>query len=179
MKDHSMRIQVAVVLAVSSLLSVLTPFPIQAQSKPPMASPAKRPMTFQDMMQMRRLGDTDVSPDGKWLLYSVTDVDLAKNTRTPKLWIQPIAGGEPKLVEGTQPGDGGARFSHDGKQILFLSSREGSQQIWLAGFDSSTGQTTNVRSATGSQPNPKTNVRSREGNAGSPAIQLPDADNAI
>jgi dipeptidyl aminopeptidase/acylaminoacyl peptidase len=169
-----MRIPSSLIAITLSALFVCIPTaPLTAQT------PAKRPMTFEDMMRIRRLGDTDVSPDGKWLLYSVTDVDLAKNTRTPKLWIQAIAGGEPKLVEGTQPGDGGARFSHDGKQLLFLSSREGSQQIWLTDFDSVTGQTANVRSATGSQPNPKTNVRSREGNVGSPNLQLPDADNAI
>jgi hypothetical protein len=82
---------------------------LHAQSAPTdKRAPSLRPMTFEDMMQMRRLGDTDVSPDGKWLLYSVTDVDLAKNTRTPKLWIQPISGGDPKLVEGTQPGDSSA-----------------------------------------------------------------------
>ena len=165
-----MRFRPALVcVALLALLALVPSSPAQS----------KRAMTFQDMMHMRRLGDTDVSPDGKWLVYSVTDVDLAANTRTPKLWIQPIAGGEPKVVEGTQPGDGGARFSHDGKQLLFLSSRSGSQQIWLADFDSATGQTANVRSATGSQSNPKTNVRSREGNVGSPAIQLPEADNAI
>ena len=68
---------------------------------------AKRPMTFEDMMQMRRLGETEVSPDGKWLLYSVTDVDLGKNTRIPKLWIQPVdstKGGEPEILEGTEAG---------------------------------------------------------------------------
>jgi len=136
-------------------------------------------MTFADMMQMRRLGDTDVSPDGKWLLYSVTDVDLAKNTRTPKLWIQPVAGGEPKLVEGTQPGDGGARFSHDGKRVLFLSSRSGSQQIYTADFDSATGMTSNVESPAINVKNPKTNVRNQAGNVGSPALNLPEADNAL
>ena len=53
-----------------------------ALNQPPrLNAQTKRPMTFEDMMQMRRLGSTDVSPDGKWLLYSVTDVDLAKNTR--------------------------------------------------------------------------------------------------
>jgi len=31
----------------------------------------------------------------------------------------------------------------DGKRILFLSSRSGSQQIWLASFDSATGTTRN------------------------------------
>ncbi len=146
---------------------------------PHLQAQSKRPMTFEDMMQMRRLGDTDVSPDAKWLLYSVTDVDLAKNTRTPKLWIQPIAGGEPKLVEGTQPGDGGARFSHDGKQILFLSSRESSQQIWLADFNSSNGATGNVRKAAGNGKNPTTNVRSAVDYVANPAFNLPDADNAI
>ena len=142
-------------------------------------TPSKRPMTFEDMMQMRRLGDTDVSPDGKWLLYSVTDVDLAKNTRTPKLWIQQIAGSDPKLVEGTQPGDGGARFSHDGKRILFLSSRSGSQQIWLADFDSTTGSASNIRSATINVRNSTTNVRNQTGNVGSPTLNLPEADNAL
>jgi dipeptidyl aminopeptidase/acylaminoacyl peptidase len=144
-----------------------------------MTFPAKRAMTFQDMMQMRRLGSTDVSPDGKWLLYSVTDVDLAKNTRTPKLWLQEIAGGEPKQVEGTQPGDGGARFSHDGKQLLFLSSRSGSQQIYIADFDSTTGAANNVKSATSLVRNPTTNVRNQTDYVGSPAITVPDADNAL
>jgi dipeptidyl aminopeptidase/acylaminoacyl peptidase len=161
----------------TALLSVLGSLPyciIEAQTTAP-----KRPMTFQDMMQMRRLGDTDVSPDGKWLLYSVTDVDLVKNTRTPKLWIQAIAGSEPKLVEGTQPGDGGARFSNDGKHLLFLTSRQGSQQIWLADFDSATGSISNVRNSTGNVNNPTTNVRSATTYVGNSTFNLPDADNAI
>lgn len=173
MRIHPTLFLAALLSLPGLLASLLAPSAIQAQAPP------KRPMTFEDMMQMRRLGDTAVSPDGKWLLYSVTDVDLAKNTRTSKLWIQPIAGGEPKLVEGTQPGDSGARFSHDGKQLLFLSSREGSQQIWLADFNSSNGATTNVRRATGNVKNPTTNVRSAANYVANPAFTLPDADNAI
>ena len=103
-------------------------------------------MTFEDMMQMRRLGATDVSPDGKWLLYSVTDVDLAKNAKINRIYIQEIekgnGGGEPKIVEGAQPGDHGARFSPDGKHILFLSSRNNTQQIFIAKFDTLTGSVT-------------------------------------
>jgi len=132
----------------------------------------KRPMTFNDMMAMRRLGSTDVSPDGKWLLYSVTDVDLAKNTKTPKLWIQPISGGEPKIVEGTQPGDDSARFSHDGKHLLFLSSRSGNQQIYTADFDPATGATTNVK-------NPAINVKNPTANVKNPTANTLEADNAL
>jgi dipeptidyl aminopeptidase/acylaminoacyl peptidase len=55
----------------------------------------KRPMTFEDMMHMKRLGSTAVSPDGKWLGYSVTTVDLERNTKISELWLQQISGGDP------------------------------------------------------------------------------------
>jgi dipeptidyl aminopeptidase/acylaminoacyl peptidase len=132
-KDAPMRIRALYLFCLAA--GVLWPLlPLDAQS-----APAKRPMTFEDLMHMRRLGDTDVSPDGQWLVYSVTDVDLAANTRTPKLWLQPVAGGEPKVLAGTQPGDGGAHFSHDSKRLLFLSSRSGSRQVWVEQFDPVTG----------------------------------------
>ncbi len=109
----------------------------------------KRPMTFEDMMHMKRLGSTAVSPDGRWLGYSVTTVDLDKNTKTPELFIQPIdpANTKPPTAIG-QPGDSGLEFASDNKHVLFLSGREGGQQIWLADFDSGTGTTANPRKLT-------------------------------
>src|SRR5580704_14821152 len=80
----------------------------------------KRPMIFEDMMHMKRLGSTAVSPDGKWLGYSVTTVDLDKNTKTAELWLQAISGGNPHKVEAAKPGDDGLQFASDGKRILFL-----------------------------------------------------------
>jgi dipeptidyl aminopeptidase/acylaminoacyl peptidase len=103
----------------------------------------KRPMTFEDLMHMKRLGETAVSPDGKWLAYSVTTVDLDQNTRTPELWLQKIEGGDPQKIAVAKPGDSGVQFAPDGKRILFLSRRSGSQQIWLASFDPGTGATGN------------------------------------
>jgi len=108
----------------------------------------KRPMTFEDMMHMKRLGSTAVSPDGKWLGYSVTTVDLEKNTKTPELWLQPIAGGEPVKLAVGRPGDSGLEFSPDGHSVLFLSGRENGQQIWLADFDTATGATTDAKRLT-------------------------------
>jgi dipeptidyl aminopeptidase/acylaminoacyl peptidase len=105
-------------------------------------------MTFEDMMAMKRLGETAVSPDGKWLAYSVTTVDLAKNTKTPELWLQAIAGGEPFKIAGAEPGDSNPEFSADGKRILFVSSRTGANQIWLADFDSETGAASHLHKLT-------------------------------
>jgi dipeptidyl aminopeptidase/acylaminoacyl peptidase len=123
------------------LFSALTVLPIcPAQTK--------RPMTFEDMMNMKRLGDTAVSPDGKWLAYSVTTADLEKNTRTPELWVQAITGGEPAKLSVGQPGDGSIDFAPDGKSVLFLSGRDGGQQVWLADFDPATGATSNAKKLT-------------------------------
>src|ERR1700726_632581 len=48
---------------------------------------AKHPFTFEDMMKLKRVGDPEVSPDGKWVIFSVVDVDLEANKKTPHIWI--------------------------------------------------------------------------------------------
>jgi Tol biopolymer transport system component len=125
------------VLALASLAAIPIGF---AQSK--------RPMTFDDMMAMKRLGETAVSPDGGWLAYSVTTVDLAQNTKTPELWLQKISGGDPIKLAVGQPDDADPEFSPDGHSVLFLSGRENGQQVWLADFDPATGATSNPHKLT-------------------------------
>jgi len=111
-------------------------------------APAKRPMTFEDLMKVKRLNETAVSPDGKWLGYSVTSVDLDQNTKMAKLFIQPIAGGDAMPITVVQPNDSGLQFSADGKRILFVSSRSGSQQVWAEDFDTATGATGDAKQLT-------------------------------
>src|SRR5208283_3669832 len=72
--------------AALALIFAATPFASAETAAP------KRPMTFEDMMAMKRLGETAVSPDGKWLAYSVTTVNLDQNTKTAELWLQKIEG---------------------------------------------------------------------------------------
>jgi dipeptidyl aminopeptidase/acylaminoacyl peptidase len=134
-----------------STLALLLFFAAAAQfclTQTAQTAPPKRPMTFDDLMQMKRLGATAVSPDGKWLAYSVTTVNLEQNTKTAELWIQAIAGGEPQPLAAAHPGDSGVQFSADGKRILFLSNRTGSQQVWLAAFDTATGVASTPRKLT-------------------------------
>ena len=113
-----------------------------------LSAQSKRPMTFEDMMHIKRLGETAVSPDGQWLAYSVTTVDLDQNTKTPELWLQRISGGAAIKLTVGQAGDSNPEFSPDGKRIVFVSSREGGQQLWLADFDPATGATSNPQELT-------------------------------
>src|SRR5581483_6090464 len=89
----------------------------------------KRPFTFEDMMQLKRIGEPVVSPDGKWVAFSAVDVDLEKNTKTPHLWVIAAGGGDAKQLT-SGPGEDRPRWSPDGKKLAFVSDRDGTQQIW-------------------------------------------------
>ena len=108
------------------------------------ASPSsqKRPFKFEDMMALKRIGDPQVSPDGRWVIFSAVHVNLEENTRRPHLWIVPTAGGESRQLTTGQAGENRGRFSPDGKSILYTSAAVGGAQIWVSGFDSQSGTLT-------------------------------------
>ena len=101
---------------------------------------AKRSFTFEDMMQLKRVGEPIVSPDDKWVGFAAIDVNLEENTRKPHLWIVPIAGGEARrLTPATGPGEDRIRFAPDGRSILFVSDKGWGSQVWVQIFDTSSG----------------------------------------
>ncbi len=107
----------------------------------PAVAQTKHPFTFEDMMKLKRVGEPEVSPDGKWVIFSVVDVDLEANTKTPHIWIVPTAGGQEKEIIADQDGDR-PRWAPDGKQFAFLSTKEGGSQVWIADFDGAAGTLT-------------------------------------
>ena len=42
------------------------------------ASAQKRPFTFDEMMKVKRVADPQLSPDGKWVTFTVTAYDVEK-----------------------------------------------------------------------------------------------------
>jgi dipeptidyl aminopeptidase/acylaminoacyl peptidase len=122
----------------------------------PALAQAKHPFTFDDMMKLKRVGDPQISPDGKWVIFSVVDVDLEANTKTPHVWIVPLnqtagsslaSGGLGMTSEREIIADQDAdrpRWAPDGKRFAFLSTKEGGSQVWIAEFDGSPGKVTKV-----------------------------------
>src|ERR1700738_4002881 len=53
----------------------------------------KRPMTFADLQRMKRVSDPQISASGRWVMFSVTEVDLEKNSKVNHLWVAPLGGG--------------------------------------------------------------------------------------
>jgi dipeptidyl aminopeptidase/acylaminoacyl peptidase len=109
---------------------------------------AKRPFTFEDMIKLKRVGEPEVSPDGKWVIFSVVDVDLAANTKTTHIWIVPTAGGQERELFPRSNGDDRPRWAPDGKRFAFISNAHHGSQVWVAGFDGATGTVTGAQELT-------------------------------
>jgi dipeptidyl aminopeptidase/acylaminoacyl peptidase len=94
----------------------------------------KHAITFGDMIQMHRVGEAQVSPDGKWVAYTVSTPDLDANRGVSNIWIVPTTGGA--SLQLTQSGhDSSPVWSPDAKTIAFLSSRSGDSQVYLLSMD--------------------------------------------
>lgn len=96
---------------------------------------AGRPMTIDDLLAVRGVGDPRISPDGSAVVCVVSDLDRATDKTNSNLWLIPTSGGEPKQLTTTPGTNNHPRWSPDGKTVAFVSSRGGASQIWLLPID--------------------------------------------
>lgn len=82
-----------------------------------------------------RLGEFDVSPDGKQVVYSVTRYSIAENKGFSDLFIISIEGGEAKHLTTFEGNEYNPRWSPDGKKIGFIATESGSPQLWEINVD--------------------------------------------
>jgi dipeptidyl aminopeptidase/acylaminoacyl peptidase len=81
------------------------------------------------------------------VIFSVVDVDLEANTKTPHIWIVPTAGGQEREIIADQDSDR-PRWAPDGHHFAFLSTKEGGSQVWIAEFNYLDGTVTGVHRLT-------------------------------
>ena len=118
------------------------PAPTVAQIGTP-ASPgaAADRFTVDHAIDMARVGSPAVSPDGRRVLYTVTELDWGDNERDTRLWIANIDGSDARPFT-AEEGDGSARWSPDGRWVAFTRAPDDDgeengdgRQIWLIRTD--------------------------------------------
>src|SRR5579872_467930 len=97
------------------------------------AAAQRRGVTAEDYFAFEQAGDPQVSPDGKWVSYTVTTIDQKANRRMSRIWIAALDGSHPAVpFTGDANSSTSPRWSPDGRFMAFLSARDqGRPQIWI------------------------------------------------
>jgi len=102
------------------------------------AQTSRRPINLDDLARLRSVGDPQVSPDCKWVAFTVGTVDAEKDRRDTDLWMVNWEGEqEIRLTATADTAESMPRWSPDNKYLAFLAARGDEEekkkgaQVWL------------------------------------------------
>src|SRR5579871_5295266 len=99
-----------------------------------LVSAAPRPITHEDVWLMKQVGAPAPSPDGKWVVVSVTEPAYDESKQVSDLWIVPADGSaSPRRLTNSRAAESGVQWSPDSRRIAFSTRREGDEasQIYI------------------------------------------------
>ena len=120
-------------MLLSSNLYAQSTTPAKPGADTSLASTVKRRMRPADIYRLPGLGDPQISPDGKWVAYTVSTIDSVKDRRSSAIWMISWDGATDLQLTNSPEGESRPRWSPDSKYLSFLSSRQESKgsQVWL------------------------------------------------
>jgi Tol biopolymer transport system component len=99
-----------------------------AQQKP-------RLLDKETFMNMESVGNPEISPDGKQIIFTRTWVDKVKDQYRSNLWIVDVDGSRVRELTSGARSDSLPVWSPDGKRVAFLSDRDGTNQLHVMWLD--------------------------------------------
>lgn len=105
----------------------------------PATTTAKRPIGPADVLRLQSIADPQVSPDGGWVAFVQSSVDVAKDKRNADIWMISWDGQQSVQLTNSPDGEASPRWSPDGRYLSFVSGRSNSStpatppsaQLWL------------------------------------------------
>jgi dipeptidyl aminopeptidase/acylaminoacyl peptidase len=98
------------------------------------AEAQRHTITHEDVWLMKRVGAPVPSPDGQWVIVSVTEPAYDEDHQSAELWIVPASGGvAPRRLTASPARENGVTWSRDSRKIAFSTKREGDEveQIYI------------------------------------------------
>ena len=93
------------------------------------------PLTLEDLLELRTVGDVQLSPSGDGIAFTVGEIDAEADDGRSTIWLL-ATGGVPRRFSHGPGRDTAPRWSPDGRWLAFLSDRGGGPpQLYLLPTD--------------------------------------------
>jgi dipeptidyl aminopeptidase/acylaminoacyl peptidase len=90
-----------------------------------------RNLTVDDYFRIHRVSDPQISPDGTWVAFVVSVMNLEEDESESRIWMVPVEGGEAVPMTAKGRSVSRPRWSPDGKYLSFLAARDDDKtQVW-------------------------------------------------
>jgi dipeptidyl aminopeptidase/acylaminoacyl peptidase len=99
---------------------------------------SQKTFTAEDLNTLKRITEFTVSPDGNWIVYRLSTPSIADNKIYSDLYAISIDGSRTIQITNDNANDWNAVFSPKGSLLAFLSTRDGSPQIYVMDFPDGT-----------------------------------------
>jgi len=100
----------------------------------PLFGQTRRPLEIADLFELRSVGAPSISPDGAWVAYTVSHLDIVADRRDVDIYMSSVTDPSVEAIRltSTEGAESSPRWSPDGRYLAFLSSRDGGgSQVWL------------------------------------------------
>jgi dipeptidyl aminopeptidase/acylaminoacyl peptidase len=146
-------------LALALLLSYASAAaPSRAQTAQTAPAPQnRRGITAEDYYSFEFVGDPRLSPDGRWVAYTLTTIDQRQNRRLSQIWLAPADGSRPPRQFTNSPQSSNSpRWSPDGRTLAFLSTRpDGGTQTGASSSSTTATPSASPTTSPASSPEPQ------------------------
>jgi dipeptidyl aminopeptidase/acylaminoacyl peptidase len=94
-------------------------------------------MSIVDLLSLPRLTEPQLSPDGRDIVFTLSDADWKTGRRVSHVWRARVEGGEPAQLTHGAENETAPRWSPDGRTIAFIAKRGDNEfaQIYLLAVD--------------------------------------------
>ncbi len=88
-------------------------------------------LTIEDSLAIKQVGALQISPDGNWVAYTISEWDKKENRRVSHIYTVSVDGGRSTKLTNGDKGESSPQWSPDSSRIAFLADRDKGTQVWI------------------------------------------------